>query len=59
MFDTDLLEKIFMQPEMAEVPCIYQSIVIHTVERVLDEEEKNVDELYTDERGNTENARHE
>lgn len=50
MFDTDLLEKIFMQPEMAEVPCIYQSIVIHTVERVLDEEEKNVDELYTDER---------
>ena len=37
MFSDKLLEKIFADKEIHRVPFEYQSIVIHVVERVLDE----------------------
>ena len=37
MFSDKLLEKIFADKEIQRVPFEYQSIVIHVVERVLDE----------------------
>lgn len=37
MFSDKLLEKIFSDKEIQRVPFEYQSIVIHVVERVLDE----------------------
>ncbi len=39
MFSNEILLKIFEQKETQEVPIIYQSIMIHAVEKVLEEEE--------------------
>lgn len=43
MFSDEILEKIFSVPDVKNVPIVYQSIMVHAVESVL-EEEKNADE---------------
>jgi hypothetical protein len=37
MFSDEILEKIFAQKEIQKVPFVYQSTVIHVIERVLEE----------------------
>lgn len=37
MFSDNVLEKIFAEKELQRVPFDYQSIVIHVIERVLEE----------------------
>ena len=50
MFSDKLLEKIFADKEIQRVPFEYQSIVIHVVERVLDEMGVDLDDaLYESE----------
>lgn len=39
MFTDKILEKIFEQKETHEVPLKYQSIMIHAIEKVLEENE--------------------
>lgn len=43
MFSDEILEKIFAVPDVKNVPIVYQSIMVHAVESVLEEEE-NADE---------------
>lgn len=44
-FSDDILEKIFADKETQAVPLGYQSTMIHVIEKVLEEEEQNVNEL--------------
>ena len=37
MFSDAILEKIFADKEMQKIPFVYQSTVLHIVERVLEE----------------------
>lgn len=37
MFSDDVLEKIFLHPELQNVPIAYQSSVIHAIEEILKE----------------------
>lgn len=44
MFSDSVLEKIFADKEIQRVPFDYQSIVVHAVERVLEEMGVNLDD---------------
>ena len=48
MFSDSVLEKIFADKEIQRVPFDYQSIVIHVVERVLEEMGVNVDDAVSE-----------
>ncbi len=37
MFDEEILEKIFSDPEAQDIPIGYQSTMIHLIERTLEE----------------------
>lgn len=39
MFSDEILEKIFVQDEVIKVPLVYQSIMIHAIEKVLEKED--------------------
>lgn len=41
MFSDEFLEKIFSKDEMQKIPLVYQSAVIHVVEKTLEEEEND------------------
>ena len=43
-FSDEILEKIFLDEEVQKVPLVYQSTMIHAIEKVI-EEEQNVDEF--------------
>ena len=45
MFSDEILEKIFSDPEAQKVPIGFQSTMIHVVEKVLEEENKDADEF--------------
>ncbi len=36
MFSDDVLEKIFIHPELTNVPIVHQSTMIHAIEEVLE-----------------------
>ena len=45
MFSDEILEKIFTNPETVNVPIVYQSAMIHSIEKILEdvkEENPNV-----------------
>ena len=44
-FSDEVLEKIFADKETQTVPLGYQSTMIHVIEKILEEEEQNVDEF--------------
>ena len=44
MFSDEILEKIFAQKEIQKVPFVYQSTIIHVIERVLEEMGVNVND---------------
>lgn len=37
MFSDEILERIFSEPEMKEIPIVYQSTIITVIERVLED----------------------
>ena len=37
MFSDDILEKIFTNPETVNVPIVYQSAMIRSIEKILDD----------------------
>lgn len=39
MFDEDTLQSIFSSEEVRQVPLVYQSIMVHAIEAVLDGKE--------------------
>lgn len=43
MFSDDILEKIFANDEVQKIPIVYQSIMIHVIEKILEKESKNND----------------
>lgn len=45
MFSDEILEKIFSQPEMKDIPIGYQAIIIRVIESVLEDYVEYVDEL--------------
>ena len=50
MFDEDTLQSIFSSEEVRQVPLVYQSIMVHAIEAVLDGKEgKDIQqEVYSD-----------
>lgn len=40
MFDEDTLQSIFSSEEVRQVPLVYQSIMVHAIEGVLEDKEK-------------------
>lgn len=50
MFDEDTLQSIFSSEEVRQVPLVYQSIMVHAIEAVLEgKETKDVQpEVYSD-----------
>lgn len=40
MFDDRILEEIFGDPDLRDIPLVYISMIVHTVEQVLDKHEK-------------------
>ena len=45
MFDDEILEKIFSDKETKNIPISYQSTMINVIERILEEKEKDANEL--------------
>lgn len=45
MFSDEILEKIFSQPEMKDIPIGYQAVIIRVIETVLEDYVEYVDEL--------------
>lgn len=43
MFSDEILEKIFANDEVQKIPIVYQSIMIHVIEKILEKESKNND----------------
>ena len=48
MFSDNVLEKIFAEKELQRVPFDYQSIVIHVIERVLEEMGVDLDDAVSE-----------
>lgn len=44
MFSDEVREKIFAEKEVGKVPLVYQSIMIYAIQKVLEEEDKKVNE---------------
>lgn len=47
MFSEEVLQKILFDPDVRMVPVCYQSVIIHAVERILEEEQKGKEENAT------------
>ena len=43
MFSDEILEKIFTNPETVNVPIVYQSAMIHSIEKILEDVKQNQD----------------
>ena len=52
MFSDAILEKIFAMPDMQMLDLQTQSNIVHGMEKIMEEEEKNADEFQSD--GNAE-----
>lgn len=40
MFSDEILQKIFADEDVKQVPLVYQSIMVHAIENVLEEEKE-------------------
>lgn len=49
MFSDEILEKIFSHPEAVKVPIGCQSTMVHVIEEVLGETQKNADKFQSGE----------